>query len=52
MSQELNIEQKLADLLDTRDFQAETTGKEERTKAKALSQPHVVAIVAPSVPAI
>ena len=30
MAQELNIEQKLADLLDTRDFQAETTGKDGR----------------------
>ena len=30
MSQELNIEQKLADLLDTRDFQPELTGKDGR----------------------
>jgi len=30
MAQELNFEQKLADLLDTRDFQAETTGKDGR----------------------
>jgi hypothetical protein len=30
MAQELNIEQKLADLLDTRDFQPETTGKDGR----------------------
>ena len=30
MAQELNIEQKLADLLDTRDFQPELTGKDGR----------------------
>ena len=30
MAQELNIEQKLADLLDTRDFHPETTGKDGR----------------------
>ena len=30
MAQELNIEQKLADLLDTRDFQPETLGKDGR----------------------
>ncbi len=30
MAQELNIEQKLADLLDTRDFYPETLGKDGR----------------------
>ena len=45
MAQELNIEQKLADLLDTRDFQAETTGKDGRPsdndKAKVFTFDYV-----------
>jgi len=45
MAQELNFEQKLADLLDTRDFQAETTGKDGRPcdtdKAKVFTFDYV-----------